>query len=97
MSTVVVACKYPCGIKLSENVTVWGSAVDLSVGPTVPMVGGYALSYGIDADLWNAWLERNRDSALVTNKLIFAHESPAICKQMAQENARVRSGMEPAH
>lgn len=72
-------------------------------GPVVPgpflrlveVVGGYAITEGVDAELWAKWLRWNGDSAMVANKMIFADESGDKVRGMAREFASLRSGMEP--
>ncbi|MBV9997137.1 MAG: hypothetical protein JO127_18180, partial [Caulobacteraceae bacterium] len=39
------------------------------------VVGGYALTYGVDKDLFDRWLAANKDEPIVTKNLIYAHES----------------------
>jgi len=62
----------------------------------VPIIthGGYALTSGVDASFWDAWLEQFKDSPLVKNHLIyaFAREDSAAAK--GREMAEIKSGME---
>ena len=55
--------------------------------------GGYAITTGCPRDIWDRWLEQNKESPLVRNAIIFASAS-SVDKQ-AHENAGVLSGMEP--
>lgn len=70
-----------------------GTAPRGYVRPVV--VGGYALTPGVDADFWKAWLEQNKDSPLVLSGQIFAHGTTASTRAQAQEQREVTSGLEP--
>lgn len=59
------------------------------------IVGGYAVTRGVDADLWARWMAQNKDSDIVRNGLIFADEKPAMATGKAKEQADIRSGLEP--
>lgn len=59
------------------------------------IVGGYAVTHGVDAAIWARWLEQNRDSDVVRNRLIFADEKPGMATGKAREQAEILSGLEP--
>jgi hypothetical protein len=63
--------------------------------PKAPMAHGYALTYGVDKELFDRWLEDNKDSAYVRNKLVFAFEGASDVEACAKEHRDVRSNMEP--
>ena len=42
------------------------------------IIGGYAVTRGVDADFWSRWLEQNATSDLVKSRLVFAAEKPAV-------------------
>jgi hypothetical protein len=64
--------------------------------PAPPViVGGAALNYGIDKDWFDEWLDQNKRSSFVTNRLIFAHESEDMVRGQAREEAKILSGLEP--
>lgn len=72
-------------------------------GPVVPLAfirliqveGGYAITDGIDADVWGRWMNWNRDSDAVTRHLIFGDEKRDKVLAMAREFSAVKSGLEP--
>jgi hypothetical protein len=72
-------------------------------GPQVPtvfirlveVVGGYAITDGIDADVWGRWLNWNKDSDAVTRNLIFGDEKRDKVLARAREFASIKSGVEP--
>ena len=85
-------------VKVGEPVTICGCAVYRGPGdppPVAPIVGGYALTHNVDADFFSTWLEQNKDSDLVRNRLVFAHAKPDLATGQAKEQAEVRSGLEP--
>jgi hypothetical protein len=63
--------------------------------PPPIIVGGAALNYGIDAEWWDAWLEQNKRSSFVTNRLIFAHENEDMVRGQAREETKILSGLDP--
>jgi len=56
--------------------------------------GGYAITPGVPADLWEQWLTFNIDSPLVTEELIFAEDDEASARAHGRELAKKRSGLE---
>lgn len=72
-------------------------------GPIVPevfvrlveVVGGYAITEGVDAKVFARWIDANAEAPFVTNRLIYGHEDGARVRAWAKENASVKSGMEP--
>jgi hypothetical protein len=88
-------------VPLPDAVTVRGVATEVNapIDPRKPppplIVGGYALTPGVDADFWAAWLKANAEFDAVKNKLIFAYEKHDTTEGKARENASRRSGLEP--
>lgn len=64
-------------------------------GAQVSIVSGFALTHGVDADLWENWLSMNKDSDMVRNGLIFAQGKPLDARSQAREHREQKSGMEP--
>jgi hypothetical protein len=60
-----------------------------------PVAAGYALTYNVDADVWEAWLAANKNTALVQNKLIIAHSKQVEVSAEARDNEGRISGLEP--
>ncbi|PHM63964.1 hypothetical protein Xsto_03494 [Xenorhabdus stockiae] len=91
MSTVVIACKLANGLYLEvgeQQVIINGFARN------VVDEHGFGLTYGVDAELWKAWLTENQGRDLVVNGLIFAHEQEASTKAEAKEKQKTKSGTE---
>lgn len=82
--------------QIGGQIRVNGNAVPFGKSPKF-VIGedGYALTSGIDADFWAKWLEQNKDSDIVVNNLIFAHESKDHVVGLAEECADQKNGLEP--
>jgi hypothetical protein len=61
------------------------------------LMHGYGITQGIPKDVWDKWLEQNKDSAMVQNKLVFAYEdsNQTFARAAKQRKEGVRSGLEP--
>ena len=59
----------------------------------VDFVAGYALTRGIPAETWDAWLEQNQNTALVKNGVLFAYQNDADIRSAARDNKGNRSGL----
>ena len=57
--------------------------------------GGYALTSNIPADFFEQWMDQNKDSPLVTNRIIFAATTRDAAEGQAQDQEEFRSGFEP--
>jgi len=66
--------------------------VDL-MGRHVP--GGFGITHGVPKDLWENWLEFNKDTELVRTGLIFALPSESDVAIEARSREPLRSGLEP--
>lgn len=72
-------------------------------GPTVPVafirqvevVGGYAITSGVDADVFARWMQWNREAPFVRNLLIYGHEDRDHVLGWAKDHGAVQSGVEP--
>jgi hypothetical protein len=72
-------------------------------GPQVPkefirlveVVGGYAITEGVDAEVFGRWMRWNADMPAVENLLIFGGEKRDEVLGLARERANIRSGLEP--
>lgn len=80
----------PTGIQVLIN----GPARPFGVIPGYMIVGGFALTDNVDAEVWDAWARDNAKSELLTRMQISAHASHERAHAWAMEHARVRSGLE---
>lgn len=80
---------------VSESILIRGTAHEIDKAPRAPIVAGYALTSGVDKDIWNNWYEANKDSHLVKNRCVFAYEDRDDTVAAAKENEGTKSGLEP--
>lgn len=59
------------------------------------MIGGYALTPGVDREWWEQWIEQNKEAPFVKNNLVFAHETNDAIRGEAREHAKVDSMLGP--
>jgi len=79
--TVTVGCKLPNGLIIE----VGGQSVELNGANASNIIGGHGITYDVDADLFNAWLEAHQDRDMVKNGFVFAHEDAKNTKAEARE------------
>lgn len=60
-----------------------------------PEFSGYALTHNVDADVWDAWKEANKDGELVRNELVIAHAKQQEVSAVARANDTRKTGLEP--
>jgi hypothetical protein len=72
------------------------------LGGTIPpdmmhsfMPGGYALTSGVPRDFWEQWLEDNKHSDLVKNKIVYAADREDLARDQAREQHELQSGLQP--
>ncbi len=56
---------------------------------------GVGLTFGVDADLFAAWLEQNKDNEIVKNGLVFAQAKTGEINAQAKDHRTLKSGLEP--
>lgn len=78
-----------------DPVSVHGWRAPKGEVPPAPVIGGYALTYGISKEFWDQWLSENKDQAFVTSKIIYAFPDRDHAEGWAKENRTVTSGLEP--
>lgn len=61
--------------------------------PALP--GSFALTHGVDKDLFEVWLAQNKDLDLVRNGLVFASEKPNYTLDESREKKALKCGLEP--
>ena len=80
--------------KTGEPVKINGPAHPQDKAPHCTIIGGYAMTYGVDADFWNEWLKLHNGDPMVREGIIMAIPKPADAEAEAKRNAEVRSGLE---
>lgn len=83
--------------KIGDGIHVAGPSMPVGVPnpPRKAIVGGYALTRGVDAEFWAKWLKQNEGAAYVVNKIIFAMPTRDEAETVAEEHESVLSGLEP--
>jgi hypothetical protein len=89
-TTVTVACKLPHGLHLD----VAGKRVTVEGTNSSVIIGGHGITRNVDKAFFDEWLKTNKDSDVVKNELIFAHEKDASTAAEANEKEDNRSGFE---
>lgn len=79
--------------QVGDEVIVKGVAVEF--GKEKALVGGFALTPGVDKDFFDEWMKQNAQHDAVKNGLIFAAGSRDAVEGAAEERAKERSGLEP--
>lgn len=79
---------------VGEQVVINGPAHPVNRAPLHEINGGYAMTFGVPKDFFNEWMRQNKDSAMVKNRLIFAHENTDHARGQAREQAEIRTGIE---
>lgn len=64
-------------------------------GDAVPTSGGYALTFGVDKDLWDKWREQMKEWPPLVAGQVFAHEREDTVKGQARAGQSGPSGFEP--
>lgn len=81
--------------RLKGEVFINGNAKRVEESFGCQVVGGYALTHGVDKDFFDAWFAANKDEPIVTNGLIFAHGDASRVADQAKEQRGVFSNLEP--
>jgi hypothetical protein len=63
--------------------------------PRPQIFEGAALTFNVDKDVWDRWLEENKNTPMVKNKLVFAHIDAASLQDMAHDRSEFTSGLDP--
>lgn len=80
--------------ELPERVTLAGFSHEQIKAPNAPLVGGFALTRGVDREFWELWLDQNRTSDMVRNGLIFSHTQYESTEDEAKDKKDVKSNLE---
>jgi hypothetical protein len=81
---------------VGNPITLTGPARPINSDPELKrVVGGYGLTFGVNADYFNRWCEENKMSDVIRNGLVFAEEKDENAVAKAKDMKAVRSGLEP--
>ena len=81
-------------VELPQRVVLNGFSHPQNAAPKCLIVEGAAITNGVDKDFWELWLLQNKDSDLVKNKMIWAHEKGGQAEAEAKDRKSQRSGLE---
>ena len=85
----------PVGRAIGDPFLVFGPATPFGERPRALIVGGYAMTPGVPRELAETWMEQNKDSAMVRNRLVFISKDKESFEDEAEELTETRSGFEP--
>ena len=73
-----------------------GAPPEGTVWPDRPqMANGFAMTFGVDRDLWESWLADNQENPFVKDGLVFAQPKVDDAKAQARDNRERDSGLGP--
>jgi hypothetical protein len=81
-------------IPVGKAIKLNGNRQPFGVIPEYLIQGGYALTPGVDKDVWDSWYKHFKESDLIKNHLIVAHEKGDTIG-MAKAHKATTSGFEP--
>jgi len=79
--------------QFGKDYMVYGPSHPQNAGPHCTIIGDYAITPNIPAEVWKLWLSQHRDDMMVINRMIFANSSSKIAGQ-AKEHRELKSGLE---
>lgn len=74
--------------------------IEMQRAGLIPDTGGYALTHGVPADIWNQWFEHNKPTGdfegnpLIVNELIAAFDNETDAMVWCLAHSATRSGLE---
>lgn len=77
-----------------KEVVLQGFSHPQNVQPATAIIGGYALTYNVDKQFFDAWMAQNKDAPYVKQGLVFADVKDANVHAQAKEKASIVSGYE---
>lgn len=85
--------------RVGDVVRIRGMAHPVGIAPKgfpkpPEIVAGAALTPGVSANFWRAWLAQHQQDAFVKNGLIFASENRDMVIGQAKETEKIRSGFQ---
>lgn len=84
----------PIAVPFGPQVKINGNAAPQGSVPNGLVEGGYVLTHNVPKATADAWMEANKESPMVKNKLIIVHEKQESVVAQAKNNHAVLSGLE---
>jgi hypothetical protein len=88
--TVTVGCKLPHGIHMD----VAGKRITLNGANTSNVIGGHGITENVDKEFFDKWKDMHKESPMIKNELIFAHDKADSAKAQAKANEGNETGFE---
>jgi len=88
------AMKVPMAFAKQRQHFVFGPSHPQNKAPKSELRDAFALTPDVPKDLWDEWLDQNKDSDLVRNGLIFAHGEERSLRAQTADHAKQMSGLE---
>jgi hypothetical protein len=80
---------------VGKYIRIKGPNVPLQFRALVEIIGGYAITSGVPADVFEQFMEHNQDSDFVRNDMIYGHEQRGRVISWAKERESLKTGFEP--
>ncbi|SPL70857.1 hypothetical protein [Acinetobacter stercoris] len=91
VNKVTIGCKLPNGFILQVGeVTHRINGFNQST-----VIGGHGITENVPSELWDAWVEENKERDLYKNGFVFAHDKAKSTAAEAKEKQATQSGTEP--
>ncbi len=81
--------------KGGKTIVINGCALDRGGPSDKQFAGGFALTYGVEKDFWDAWVAQHQGFAPLEKGEIFAYASSGKTIGEAKEKADLKTGGEP--
>ena len=82
-------------IRMGAPVKINGPAVAYGKPAPHDIRYGVGLTYGVDADFYNAWAEQNKSSDFIVKRLVYAHPKGTEIDAQSKDQISIKSGLEP--
>lgn len=83
--------------KTGQRVIIKGCAYERDKPVPFDVVGGAALTHGVDSDFAERWFKQNQGNPIVIQGLVEAHASSTMAKGAMREKRAELSGFEPVN
>ncbi|MEY0024334.1 hypothetical protein AB7W40_10010 [Providencia rettgeri] len=89
-NSYVIGCKLPNGLVINGA----GKRIKLNGSHSSMIIGGYGTTENVQADIWDDFVKKFADSAMLKNGIVFAVGDMKSAKDAANERKKVKTGLE---
>lgn len=82
-------------VAAGEPVTLFGPALAVGLRPKCLIVGGYAMTSGVDAQFMAKWMDAHKNDLMVRNECILVYAAENDARAAAKDHRDFKSGLEP--